>query len=220
MSHIPVPYTPVIRPANTKTVVAIQDGSTLVIYVEAFIHVGSRIIVEPVKVEAIAPMFRISEVLREWPYAHPINLIYLQKEAFGFDIRTTRLVAIVASGLDDVQVVPVQPGIHSDQRVKEPEPGWLAIHDFMPFGEARLTITGTVETPTPGWTLYLERVLVEEPDPDVNYLKLVRIPPTKVVNQLVTSNLVVYQTSTDVHYKTVHIGDEGMSITVPVQEVS
>ncbi len=222
MSHIPVPYTPIIRPANTKTVIALQDGARLVIYIEAYIHTGSRLLVQRVKVENFVPMFRVSEVFRERPGPHhPVDLIFLQKEAFTFEIETTRLIAITANGPDEVQVVPVQPDIHSfEGRAREPEVGWIAIHDSMPIGKPRLIVSGTVETPSPGWALYLKKIVpVDKPDPKVYYLELVRIPPAENI-KLPTPNLVVYQVTTEVHFKIVRIRDEEKSIDVKVQEVS
>jgi len=225
LKDIPVPYDvmPIVLPAHTKSVIGIQDGPNLVIYVEAYVRIGSRLTVQPLKERNFGPLFRVLEIFHDWGGpSHPVDLIVQVKEAFEFkDMKAEKFVAITAAGEEGVDVVVAQQTVSAPLApLKESDPGWQAIHDFMPLGEFYLTVFGTVYTPTPGWKLKLETYIpVDHGKPDVLYLRLVRTPPTGVVNDIVTPNPVRFREATPKHYAFVSIDDGGNFTEVKVKEV-
>jgi hypothetical protein len=94
---------------------------------------------------------------------------------------------------------------------------WSAIHDFMPPGPARLTVTGECTFPTPGYKVTLKKKEPQGINPRILILEKTVTKPTHPEPDVVTKQKVEYKEKTDVHYSEVQIVPDGELIKV--QEV-
>jgi hypothetical protein len=94
---------------------------------------------------------------------------------------------------------------------------WTAIHDFMPPGPARLTVTGKCTFPTPGYGAKLAKKIPQGINPSILLLEKIVTPPTSPQLDVVTTISVTYEEVTDYRYKQVQISDGS---TIEVKDVS
>ena len=91
---------------------------------------------------------------------------------------------------------------------------WNAIHDHMPGAGRTLTVSGTVDYPTPGYRAELRRAEPQGINPKILELNLVDWPPVAPQAQVVTPVDVRYEEATSFEYDQVHIRELGESIDV------
>lgn len=92
-----------------------------------------------------------------------------------------------------------------------------AIHNFFPPQPPTLTVTGSVEVPTPGWKLELTKAEPQGINPDILLLNLKRTPPDGIEPQHLVTMSVRYEETTSVKYTQVTIHPD--DVTVPVENV-
>jgi hypothetical protein len=91
---------------------------------------------------------------------------------------------------------------------------WKAIHDFMPPGPARLSVTGVCTFPTPGFKVTLKRHVPQGINPAILLLDKTVKRPTGIEPQIVTQVAVKFEARTNTRYTTVSILPDGVQIKV------
>jgi hypothetical protein len=93
---------------------------------------------------------------------------------------------------------------------------WSAIHDFMPPLPARLDVSGECTTPTPGYTIVLEKTR-SGINPNILILKKIVTGPSGVVPQQIVTTKVSYHEETNEPFTDVTIVPD--NITIKVEDV-
>jgi hypothetical protein len=115
-------------------------------------------------------------------------------------------------------------GIPTPFAEHELELGWHAVHNFMPPGKPKLTVTGVLLMPTPGWTLTLTEQKPQGINPAILLLRLRAKPPTGPVIEPIRKACAVFEKETSSYYSDVMVlgddPDDPVVAVIPVERVS
>lgn len=205
--------------AHTTTVAALRQGDSLIVYAEgATSGFGGNLIIQRSPEAAEAPLFVIFAEAGNpgiVPGHSPDAVPTRNASVFAGQGQPGEILVEDAAGRRTVPVTQIAPGAQGDTPdLPPPTSLWNAVHDFMPPGPARLRVTGTVETPTPGYTVTLCKASPQGINPKILLLTLERRPPTGIVAQVITVVPVEYGEETDVKYTQVTILPDGFTIDV------
>lgn len=227
--------------ARTTMVHAFKQDQQLVVYVEGLTSgFEGKLIVERRPERIFPPLFHVharpgNDGIN--PDASPQEMATVAACSFDASGIPDSILVESLDQRQEVRVVVVKPGATSEMSLDADDTAndtagaphgagapcgadagdWTAIHNFMPIGEPRLRVQGSLETPTPGYKLCLSKAVPQGFNPAVLILELETQPPSGNVPQVVTRTPVAYEEVTDQRYTQVTILP--LNVTINVQEV-